>query len=101
MLNRLPDFFEPTLRPYRSSLGFGDSRSTLSGMEGKTTIPHLVSLQDLSVREVDDLLDLSMRIKRRASGVQLTGKSVGLLFFRGSLRTRTSFEAWQLRKYLE
>lgn len=62
-------------------------------MEGKTPIPHLVSLQDLSVREVDDLLDLSLRIKRRASGVQLTGKSVGLLFFRGSLRTRTSFEA--------
>jgi N-acetylornithine carbamoyltransferase len=62
-------------------------------MEGKTSIPHLVSLQDLSVREVDDLLDLSLRIKRRASGVQLTGKSVGLLFFRPSLRTRTSFEA--------
>jgi len=62
-------------------------------MEGKSPIPHLVSLQDLSEREVDDLLDLSLRIKRRASGVQLTGKSVGLLFFRGSLRTRTSFEA--------
>jgi N-acetylornithine carbamoyltransferase len=56
-------------------------------------IQHLISLQDWSVQEVEDLLDLSARIKRRAAPTQLSGKSVGLLFFRGSLRTRTSFEA--------
>jgi len=57
------------------------------------TLQHLISLQDWPVQEVDDLLDLSARIKRRAPPTQLSGKSVGLLFFRGSLRTRTSFEA--------
>jgi N-acetylornithine carbamoyltransferase len=62
-------------------------------MAERAPIPHLVSLQDLSEREVEDLLDLSLRIKRRASPFRLEGKSVGLLFFRGSLRTRTSFEA--------
>lgn len=62
-------------------------------MPEKPPIAHLISLQDLSEQQVDDLLDLSLRIKRRNSGAQLTGKTVGLLFFRGSLRTRTSFEA--------
>jgi N-acetylornithine carbamoyltransferase len=58
-----------------------------------SAIQHLISLQDWTVQEVEDLLDLSSRIKRRAAPAQLNGKSVGLLFFRGSLRTRTSFEA--------
>ena len=62
-------------------------------MAERAPIPHLVSLQDLSEREVGDLLDLSLRIKRRASPFRLEGKSVGMLFFRPSLRTRTSFEA--------
>lgn len=54
---------------------------------------HLISLQDWNEQEVEDLLDLSARIKRRTSPFQLNGKTVGLLFFRGSLRTRASFEA--------
>lgn len=62
-------------------------------MPEKSAITHLIRLQDLREQEVEDLLDLSGRIKRRAGGFQLTGKSVGMLFFRGSLRTRTSFEA--------
>lgn len=62
-------------------------------MADKSTIAHLISLQDLSEQQVADLVDLSMRMKRRPPSVQLSGKSVGLLFFRGSLRTRTSFEA--------
>jgi N-acetylornithine carbamoyltransferase len=62
-------------------------------MAEKTAIPHLIRLQDLREQEVEDLLDLSGRIKRRAGGFQLAGKSVGMLFFRGSLRTRASFEA--------
>ncbi len=62
-------------------------------MAERAPIPHLVSLQDLNEQQVDDLIDLSLRIKKRASSTRLDGKSVGLLFFRGSLRTRTSFEA--------
>lgn len=54
---------------------------------------HFISLTDLGKNEVDDLLDLSMRIKKRPGKANLGGKTVGLLFFRGSLRTRTSFEA--------
>ena len=45
-----------------------------------TAIQHLISLQDWPVQEVDDLLDLSARIKRRAPPTQLSGKSVGLPF---------------------
>ncbi len=62
-------------------------------MTERTAVPHLLSLQDLSEREVDDLLDLSVRIKRRAGAFQLAGRTIGLLFFRPSLRTRASFEA--------
>lgn len=62
-------------------------------MVERAPIPHLVSLQDLTEQQVDDLIDLSLRIKKRAASMRLDGKSVGLLFFRGSLRTRTSFEA--------
>jgi N-acetylornithine carbamoyltransferase len=62
-------------------------------MADKPSIPHLLSLQDLADQEVEDLLDLSVRIKRRAAPAQLAGRTVGLLFFRPSLRTRASFEA--------
>jgi N-acetylornithine carbamoyltransferase len=62
-------------------------------MSEKPAIAHLIRLQDLAEQEVEDLLDLALRMKRRAGGFQLNGRSVGLLFFRGSLRTRTSFEA--------
>ena len=54
---------------------------------------HLISLADLTKAQIDDLLDLSMRLKKRPAKSGLTGKTVGLLFFRGSLRTRTSLEA--------
>ena len=57
---------------------------------------HLIRLGDLTRGQLEDLLDLSARLKRRAkkggSG-ELAGRTAGLLFFRGSLRTRTSFEA--------
>jgi N-acetylornithine carbamoyltransferase len=64
---------------------------------------HLIRLADLEPAQLDDLLDLAMRLKRRgasapgaaasASGGALAGRSLGMLFFRGSLRTRMSFEA--------
>lgn len=53
---------------------------------------HLTSLEDLSASELSELLDLSLSIKRSEATPALAGRSIGLLFFRGSLRTRTSFE---------
>ena len=40
---------------------------------------HLIRLGDLDDRELEDLLDLSTRLKRRAAGEKLSGRSVGLL----------------------
>jgi N-acetylornithine carbamoyltransferase len=54
---------------------------------------HLIRLHDLEAAEIDDLIDLSQRLKRRGARVELSGRTVGMLFFRGSLRTRISFEA--------
>ena len=67
-------------------------------MTGGGSLRHFIHLQELSDREVEDVLDLSQRIKRGLSRNELTGRTVGLLFFRGSLRTRTSLEvaAYQL-----
>jgi len=61
-------------------------------MVGQSGIPHCVRLQDLSDREIEDVLDLSARLKRGVSRAELSGRTVGMLFFRGSLRTRTSLE---------
>ncbi len=54
---------------------------------------HLIRLQDLDDAVLGDLLDLADRIKRRGGRGELQGRTVGLLFFRGSLRTRASLEA--------
>lgn len=54
---------------------------------------HLIRLHDLSQGEIDDLIDHSQRLKRRSTRSELAGRTVGMLFFRGSLRTRISFEA--------
>jgi N-acetylornithine carbamoyltransferase len=47
---------------------------------------------DLSRAELDDLLDLAARVKGKRPGQVLGGKTLGLLFFQPSLRTRVSFE---------
>ena len=57
------------------------------------TPEHLIRLADWSMDRIDDLLALSMRLKQRGAPDRLTGRTAGLLFFRGSLRTRSSFEA--------
>ncbi|MFT7667621.1 MAG: N-acetylornithine carbamoyltransferase [Planctomycetota bacterium] len=62
-------------------------------MSAPNTIQHLVSLQDISDTALGAILDLSSDLKRASSAPSLAGRSAGLLFFRGSLRTRTSFEA--------
>lgn len=51
-----------------------------------------LSTQALGARELEDLLDLAARMKRRGPGQVLSGKTLGLLFFDRSLRTRVSFD---------
>ena len=62
------------------------------------TIRHFLSTQDWSRAELDALLAQAAEFKRNKLGRQLAGKSIALLFFNPSMRTRTSFElgAFQL-----
>lgn len=54
---------------------------------------HLLRLSDLDDALLEDVLELSSRIQRRAGRGELAGRTIGSLFFRRSLRTRASFEA--------
>lgn len=53
---------------------------------------HVIRLADLDDESLLDVLELSARMKRRQGRGELGGRTVGMLFFRGSLRTRASFE---------
>ena len=53
---------------------------------------HLLTLQDLTNQELEELIELSIQVKGAGAQPILTGRTAGLLFFRGSLRTRASFE---------
>jgi N-acetylornithine carbamoyltransferase len=61
-------------------------------------IRHFLSTQDWSRADLDALLARAAAFKRTKAGRELAGKSVALLFFNPSMRTRTSFElgAFQL-----
>ena len=61
-------------------------------------IRHFLSTQDWSRAELDALLARAAQFKRNKLGDDLKGKSIALLFFNPSMRTRTSFElgAFQL-----
>ncbi|HET9188941.1 MAG TPA: N-acetylornithine carbamoyltransferase [Rudaea sp.] len=62
------------------------------------SVRHFLSTQDWSRAELDGLLAQAAAFKRSKAGTQLAGKSIALLFFNPSMRTRTSFElgAFQL-----
>jgi N-acetylornithine carbamoyltransferase len=62
------------------------------------SLRHFLNTQDLTRPEIDSLLEDAARFKRERFGKQLAGRTVGLLFFNPSMRTRTSFEigTWQL-----
>jgi N-acetylornithine carbamoyltransferase len=62
------------------------------------TVRHFLSTQDWSRAELDALLARAAEFKRSKAGRELAGKSIALLFFNPSMRTRTSFElgAFQL-----
>jgi len=66
------------------------------GLRKKMKRRNLLSLADLSRREIDALLQRSITIKRRwKKGLvdyPLAGKSLGLIFDKPSTRTRVSFE---------
>jgi len=59
---------------------------------------HFLNTQDWTRPELDALLVQAAAFKRHKSGDQLKGKSIALVFFNPSLRTRSSFEigAFQL-----
>ncbi len=59
---------------------------------------HFLNTQDWTRAELDALLEQAVRFKRKRLGDDLKGRSIALLFFNPSLRTRTSFElgAFQL-----
>ena len=59
---------------------------------------HFLNTQDWSRAELDAALAQAAAFKRHPAGDQLKGKSIALVFFNPSLRTRTSFEigAFQL-----
>ena len=56
------------------------------------TLRHFLTTQDYSRAEIDALLDQAAAFKRSRQGRQMAGKSIALMFFNPSMRTRTSFE---------
>jgi len=59
---------------------------------------HFLNTQDLGRAELEALLVRAAEFKASPAGEQLKGRSIALVFFNASLRTRSSFElgAWQL-----
>lgn len=53
---------------------------------------HFLNTQDWSRAELDAVLDEAAAFKASPLGQQMAGKSIALVFFNPSLRTRTSFE---------
>jgi N-acetylornithine carbamoyltransferase len=62
------------------------------------TLRHFLTTQDWSRADLDAVLEQAAEFKRSRLGRQMAGKSIALLFFNPSMRTRTSFElgAFQL-----
>ena len=62
------------------------------------SLKHFLNTQDWSRPELDALLAQAAEFKRSRLGDQLKGRSIALVFFNPSMRTRTSFElgAFQL-----
>jgi len=61
-------------------------------------IRHFLNTNDLTRIEIDALLAEAARYKREPLGRELAGRTIALVFFNSSMRTRSSFEigAWQL-----
>jgi N-acetylornithine carbamoyltransferase len=59
---------------------------------------HFITTQDFTRPELDAMLARAAAFKRDKLGSDLRGRTIALLFFNNSMRTRSSFEigAWQL-----
>ncbi len=53
---------------------------------------HLISMQDVSTKDIMKLIDLADKIENKKINVDMTGKLAALLFFEPSTRTHFSFE---------
>jgi ornithine carbamoyltransferase len=66
-------------------------------METKLRGKHFITTQDWSVQELETVFELAAQLKRENAAGRfhdwLRGKSLGMIFFDPSTRTRTSFEA--------
>ncbi len=62
------------------------------------TLRHFLTTQDFTRPELDAMLEEAARFKREKLGRDLAGRTIALLFFNSSMRTRSSFEigAFQL-----
>ncbi len=61
-------------------------------MLGHVTKRDFLSSIDISRHQLEDMLELAARAKGKRPGQVLAGKTLGLLFFDPSLRTRVSFD---------
>ncbi|MFA5056171.1 MAG: ornithine carbamoyltransferase [Dehalococcoidia bacterium] len=52
----------------------------------------LISIADLSSKDIQGLIDSAIELKRKRIGKQLAGKTLALIFEKPSLRTRVSFD---------
>lgn len=57
----------------------------------------LISIEDLSEKEINQVLDLALKLKQKARPKALSGLLLASLFFEPSTRTRLSFEAAMLK----
>lgn len=58
-----------------------------------SSVQHLVRLSDIDDARLEAILELADRFRGTVDGAPLSGKTVGTLFFRRSLRTRASLES--------
>jgi N-acetylornithine carbamoyltransferase len=68
------------------------SRSPCNTLRRVTNVLHLLSPEPFEREFLDNLIDRACRMKHGASKRLLEGRSLGLLFFNRSLRTRASFQ---------
>lgn len=64
-------------------------------LRGSKMKKDLISIKDLKLEEIEQILNLTDELKSKARdfSASLSGKSLGLIFQKPSLRTRVSFEA--------
>src|SRR5690606_35907261 len=74
------------------------ARPATTARDRSMSLKHFLNTQDWSRPELDALLAEAAAFKRNKLGSELKGRSIALVFFNPSMRTRTSFElgAFQL-----